>query len=114
MPKAAHAGRGDPSPAFTVKQFAAAKNLSVRTVWRMIAAGKIRAERYSERCVRIVEDWPGRSERAADKSSRARETAPMTLEPRVVASALNGSVSGRNAAMDAVLAAAKPKAKGDE
>ncbi len=58
MPQEAQTGRGGPKPAFTVKQYADAKNLSVRTVWRMIAAGKLKAERYSERCVRIIEDRP--------------------------------------------------------
>ena len=56
MPQEAQTGWGGPKPAFTVKQYAEAKNLSVRTVWRMIAAGKLKAERYSERCVRIIEE----------------------------------------------------------
>ena len=58
MPQEADLNHSGPRRAFTVKQYAEAKNLSVRTVWRMIAANKIKAERYSERCVRIVEEQP--------------------------------------------------------
>lgn len=47
---------GELKRAWKVKDYAEAKRLSTRTVWRMIAAGDLKIKRYSKRCIRVVDD----------------------------------------------------------
>jgi hypothetical protein len=48
--------RGALQRAWKIKDFAQAKGLSTRTVWRMVAAGQLKIERYSKRCVRVLDE----------------------------------------------------------
>jgi excisionase family DNA binding protein len=48
---------------YTVSEYAQAKRISKRTVWRMIAAKELEAKRLSKRCIRIR--VPAEADRAA-------------------------------------------------